>query len=269
MNDLDGVFMDGDTQIIKSDETLLAILRTVHELSGASIPKLSEELPFAKSTIFRHLMTLKKHEFVTVNQNEYQLGLKFLSIGERTRQKLTIVPVAHKKTEKLADITGEKVWAIVEEHGEAVYVYGAEGENAIQTDTRIGDRTNLHHLAGGKAILAHLPMGRVEQFFSRSDLPATTENTITSTQSLSTELDEIRTKGFAFNFEESMIGLNAIAAPILTPTQDVLGALSITGPANRLTRSKMEEELVEVLLGASGEIGVELGYSDHSFGEAI
>lgn len=239
---------------VKSDLTLLAILRCVRESDGVRLTEVAEELDLAKSTVHGHLKTLATDGFVTKRGEEYHLGLRFLDYGVQARNRRRIYDAAQPMVEKLATETGERTWCIVEENRRAVYLCGATGDNPVKTPHRAGRHSELHHLAGGKAILAHLPDERVHGIVAEVGLPPVTDHTITDPDELMAELERVRERGVAYNLEESMEGLHAIGAPVKRLDGGVHGAISISGPANRMTRARFEDELADLLRGATNEI---------------
>ena len=58
-----------------------------------------------------------------------------------------------------------------------------------------------------------MPAKEREKFIHKIDLNALTPNTITTVDSLETNLQEISTAGYAMEIEEFVLGLIAIAVP--------------------------------------------------------
>ncbi|WP_436926157.1 IclR family transcriptional regulator [Halosimplex amylolyticum] len=247
---------DNARRTVQSDEKLLQILSAIRQQEVRGITELADELDFAKSTIHSHLATLEDHGFVTRFGEEYHIGLRFLDYGIYSRGQRQIFQAARERVDELAAETGERVWCIAEEHDQAVYLYSAEGEHAVHTHENVGRHTSLHHIAAGKAILAHLPPERVSGILDHTGMEQHTSNTITDRDELERELEEIRDRGVAFNLQESMEGLHAIGAPIKRTGEGVYGAISIGGPAHRLTEDKLENELTDLLLATANEIEI-------------
>jgi len=86
-----------------------------------------------------------------------------------------------------------------------------------------------------------------------------TDNTITDRNKLFNELEQIRERGYAYDSGEGIEGLRAVAAPIIT-NGVVDGAMTVAGPANRITESKFHEEFPEAVLGAANATELELTY---------
>lgn len=249
--------MKGDVTV-KSDETLLSILDVIRNDGPVRLSAISGEVGVAKSTVHNHLQMLENRDFVTLTDDGYELGLRFLEFGQVSQNRREIFQQGQTKVEELADSTEELAWCVVEEHGQAVYIYKATGRHSIQTNERVGMRRQLHCIAAGKAILANLPEDRVEEIIATHGLDRKTEHTITDRDTLYDELEEIRNRGVAFNLEELITGLHAIAAPVLNTDGSVYGAISIGGPANRLTKSRLENELSDLIRGATNEIEINI-----------
>lgn len=245
---------------IKSDETLLTIIETLADQGETSIVEIAEETGLSKSTVYFHLATLEQHGLVAKTDSRYRLGLRFFDLGILTRDRQPLFAEAKPKTRELAEETGEKSWCFVEERGKIVYLYGSEGEHPAKTRSRPGQQKPLHTLAAGKAILAHLPDERREKILDHHGLTELTENTITDRAALREELEEVRERGVAFNNEESIAGLRAVAAPVKKADGGVYGAISIAGPAHRLTGDRLNEEMAQLVLGAANELEINLRY---------
>jgi len=250
----------GDT--VKSAETLFSVVDQLRDLDGARVSELAERLDVAKSTVHRHLTTLLANEYAVKDGDEYRLGLRFLGLGEYVRDQNPIYHSARPLVENLAEKTEERSLFTVEEHGRAVYLHRGIGNHAVRTNSKVGTRRYLHTIAGGKAMLAHLPDARVEEIVDRWGLPAKTEHTITDFDDLSAELAAVRDRGVAFNDEECIDGLKAVAVPILGPDGAVVGALSISGPAHRMKGDWFSEEIPDLLLGTANELELTITYAD-------
>jgi DNA-binding IclR family transcriptional regulator len=252
---------DAASDGVQSDETLIALLETLQETGGAGVTALADRLPFAKSTIHRHLRVLAANEFVVRDGDEYRLGLRFLDLGGDVRTTIDHAPMVKETVEKLAAETGELVQFIVEEHGRGVFVYRRAGDDAVRTEARVGKRVPLHHTSAGKAVMAHLPEERVDDVVDRHGLPGRTGNTITDRESLDAELAAIRERGYAFDMDEHISGLWAMGAPVTRPDESVLGGLSIAGPTNRVKAAEVQSAFETSLLGRINELELNMSYS--------
>lgn len=249
------------SKTVKSTETVFDVIECLKRHDGARVTELAEHLDLAKSTVYSQLYTLRERGYVVKEGDEYQLGLEFLHLGEYTRARRPSYELARKKVAKLATATGERTQFIVEEHGRGIYVHRETGENAVQTDSAIGRHIHLHATASGKAILAHLPEARVDEIIERRGLAPQTDHTIVDPDELRAELDAIRERGYALNFEESTNRLHAVGAPVTLPDGRVLGAISVSGPSHRMKGERLEREIPDLLLGLINELELNIMYS--------
>lgn len=246
---------------VKATETTLRLIEFLHGSAGGTLTEIANELGVGTSTVHRHLATLKENGYVVTEDGTHYLSLQFLTLGGGTRGRISNDELIDKKVQQIADETGERAQFIVAEHGERVYVFTHTGSNAVTTDATIGKRGPLHVSAAGKAIMANLPEHRLEGILGAESLAAKTKHSITERSSLEAELEAIREQGYAFNEEESTTGLHAVGVPVNHGDGHVIGAISISGPANRLKGKYFREELPDLLLGAVNEIELNLRYS--------
>ncbi|WP_101295945.1 IclR family transcriptional regulator [Halegenticoccus soli] len=244
---------------VKSDETLFAILKSLKESNGAGVTELAKQLNLAKSSIHRHLKTMEDHGFVVNEEGKYKIGLQFLNYGEYARNRYEVYQASKQQVEMLAAETGEMAWLIAHENGMVMYLYGAGGDTELNVDTIVGTWTYMHYNSGGKAILAHLPRPKVEEIVANRGLPAKTEQTITDSEDLFEELAEVRDRGFALNMGEDLEGIRAVGVPIIFEGR-VHGALSVAGPAHRLTKERCVNEISTQLLAAADDVELNLAY---------
>lgn len=252
---------DRPARTVKSAETTFTILETLNESDGERLTELADELDMAKSTVHRYLQTLLERKYLVKEGDEYHLSLRFLDLGEQARNRKKGYRMSKTKVEELAEQTQERAQFIVEEHGQTVYVHRKAGSHAVHTDPGIGKRGHLHATSAGKAIIAEWPDERIKELVETHGLPGLTENTITDVETLFREVEEIRERGFSTNNQENIEGLCAIGTSVCYEPDTVLGALSVSGPTNRMTGDWFEQELPDMLMGFANEIELNLQYS--------
>lgn len=246
---------------VKSVETAFRILDALQKLDGAGVTELANTLDIPKSTIHNYLSTLVQEEYVIKHGTSYHIGIRFLEYGAYARVQLDIYGIAKPEVDNLATTTGELANLMVEEHGRGSYLHRARGEKAVQVEAHVGTRVPLHGTALGKAIMAHLPRERVDAIVDQHGLPAATPSTTTDRDALNDELAQIREDGVAFDNEERITGLRCVAAPILSKNDRVLGAISVSGPSNRIRGERFTEELPNRVLETVNVVELNVTYS--------
>ena len=245
---------------VKSYQTMRTVLRLVESNPGITLSEIADSLDVSKSTVHRHLATLSQHGFVTKRDGGYQLGLGLLDLGEKARQQRSICEIAKPKLEEIARETGENIWLSVEEDGDIVYLYRVSGKHHIATYASVGHRTKPHLLAAGKVILAHMDQQRADEIIADLDMSSRTNQSVTDEAELRRQIEQARERGVAYNYQEAADDIHAIAAPIFRPEGGVYGAISLFGPANRLTKQKLKTEYKELALQVAEEIKLRAEY---------
>jgi DNA-binding IclR family transcriptional regulator len=250
-------------KLVQTTETSLAIIDVLYELEEARIEQIANTLDIAPSTVYRHLQTLRVNKYVVKEGDFYRLGLQFLTVGGYIRDCSPEYDLAKIACKKLAEKTQERVQFEVEEQGERVFVHTTVGEQAVQADGTIGRRGPLHCSAAGKAMLASMSNKDIEEVIEEYGLEAVTKHTITNRETLLEEIESIREEGIAFNREESTIGLHAVASTVEMPNGELLGALSISGPAHRMDGERFRTEIPSIIRGAAQELELNIEYSKY------
>lgn len=252
--------MKQQDESVRAIGTMFDIVESINELNGATVTELAAAVGVAKSTAHRHLTTLKRHEYVVREGDQYHISTRFLELGESARSRLGVYDLVQDKVRYIADETGERAQFVIEEHGYGVFVYKEAGANAVEAGAKIGRHFPAHISAGGKAILAEMDKTNVRSIIDRHGLPGATENTITDEDELFEELAKIRNRGYAFNDEESIEGVRAVGVSICGPDGEVLGGFTVTGPSHRLDGEWFNEELPKFLLGVANEVELKYAY---------
>jgi DNA-binding IclR family transcriptional regulator len=246
---------------VKSCRRTFEVIRTLQELGGARLTDLAAEMGIPTSTLHNYLQTLEREEYVVSEDGVYRVGLRFLEHGAHARDRMKLFEIAKPEVDKLAEETGELANLLVEEHGRGIYLHRARGEEAVQVEAHVGTRVFLHSTALGKAILAHLPERRRDEIFERQGLPRLTDSTITDRAELREQLARIEDRGYASDDGEKISGLRCVAAPVLSTTGRVLGAVSVSGPSNRFREDHFGDVLPEKVLATVNVVELNVTHS--------
>lgn len=245
---------------VRTTEKTLRLIEELMTKDPCGVSELASDLDMGKSAVHNHLNTLRTHGYVLKEGDTYRLGLKFLEVGGHSRKSMEIYQVAEPDVKSLAAETGELANLLVEEQGMGVYLMRAKGEEAVDLDTHAGLRTNLHTTALGKAILANLPEERVESILDRHGLERKTPRTVGTREELFDALAEIRERDYAVDDGERLEGLRCVASAITSSDGEVLGAISVSAPANRVSDETLHGALPERVLSAANVIELNINY---------
>jgi len=228
-----------------------------------SLAELSEKLQLHKSTVHRLIMVLERHNLIERHSanGRYRLGLKLFELGTRAVSQLDLRERARPFLERLVLETSETVHLCILDDAEVVYLDKVEPTRSVRMATSVGRRNPAYCTAVGKAMMAYLPESQVESIVRKEGLKAVTPNTITSLLELKRELSTIRKRGYAVDNEEIEEGVRCIGCVVRNFSGEPVAAISISGPAFRLTESKVPVLATAVVAAAHG-LSHSLGFKE-------
>lgn len=246
---------------IKSLLTMNDIVEALEEAGTASVTGIADRMNRPRSVVHDYLSTLAQLGYVVKEDDgRYELSLRYVEIGGRVRANVPLYQTAKPEVRRLAEKSGsELVTLSVEQNGKCVALDVVQGREDISYNFTDGTHFHMHSSGVGKAILAAYPEDRVNDILDTHGMPARTKNTITDRDELFNELERTRNEGVAFDREEYKLGMTTISSVIEDVNGDVLGGLSVTGPAHRMQESTVASELRNELLSTVNVI--ELNYN--------
>jgi DNA-binding IclR family transcriptional regulator len=238
---------------VQSVDRALTILALLAKHGDLGVTEIAQGLGVHKSTAFRLVATLERHDIVsqTEDRGKYRLGVGVLRLAGATRVRLDLVQESRPVTTELAAKVGETVNIAVLSGHEALYLDQVAGPSALQLHMWAGQRIPLHATSNGKVLLAFAAAGTPAALLA-DPLPRFTANTILTLAELQVQLDEVRVRGYATAVDELEHGLTAVAAPILGIDGHVVASVSASGPTFRLPADRLPAVAEAVQAAASG-----------------
>ena len=255
---------DKSNYIIQSVSHALDVLEEFRgETDELGVTELSKKLKLHKNNVFRILATLQSRNYIEQNKSNdnYKLGIKCLELGQTFIHQRGLLKQAKVILKELAETTGETSYLSFLRGNEVVYLDAVEGTSTVRVVSRVGLHMPLHATAAGKALVAFESDDDLARRFS-GELRRFTKNTKTSFPDLASDLTGVRKSGYAVDFEEFEEGLHCLAAPIRDYTRKVIGALSVSGPANRVTEERIERQIASEVVRAAQTLSGRLGFRE-------
>ncbi len=246
--------------LIQSVERAVAILEQFsQDERELGVTAIANRVGLHKSTCFGLLYTLQHLGYIQQNaeNGRYCLGLKAFELGQAYINGMDLRQLAKPYLRQIVEKTGETMHLVVLEGFRAVYIDKVEGLHAMTISSRVGQRAMLHCTGVGKVLLAHMNEKELSLAIAEG-LPRLTEHTITDEGELLDHLRRIRERGYSIDDQEIEIGLRCVAAPIFNAREQVIAAISVSGPSTRITREKLDEFSVLIRRSAN-EISRQLG----------
>ena len=224
------------------------------------ISSIAKRLGLAKSTVHRLAVTLASEGFLEQNPDNgrYRLGLSLFERGILVRRRMDVSNLGLPLLAALRDRTQESVHLAILAQTYIMYLYNLESAQAIGMRSYLGARKPAFCTSEGRVLLAFGPP-EVAAAALKQELVARTPKTNTNPQSLLKVLEEVRQHGYAIDDEESEVGMRGVAAPVHDSSGQVVSAVGLAGPIQRLTKKDLRAFVPQVVSTADA-VSARLGY---------
>lgn len=252
----------------KGSQTVERALDVLERIAAAKDPITTSEVArrsgLTRPTAHRLVTTLQERGYVTsVAGQRYRLGAQVLSLAATMLEGMRLQDVVRPSLLRLNELCDETVHLAVRQHQEVVYIDKVESGHAVRMHSFVGARGPLHCTSLGKSIWAFLPEIEKAALLKSAELVARTPQTITDRVELAEHLEQVRRQGFAFDEIENEEGIRCMGVPIFDGHGYPIAAMSISGPAFRLSSTKLQE-LAPDLMRESQQASMEFGHTPNS-----
>lgn len=251
----------GGTQLLASVGNAARLLREFGKGEPRiGVSDLARRIGVTKSTAHRIVHTLAAEGLLerVEETGAYRLSVVMQTLGASAQSSSLLHGAATPVLDELRNLTKETVQVAVLDGLECVYVERRESPHTVRIFGRIGNRAPAHSTATGKMLLAHLPDAELTARLAGVRLVRRTPYTVTNVDDLRTELGRIRLRGWSENVNESETGIASVGAPIRDQAGDVVAALSVAGPVQRLDGDNVRR-FVRPVIEAAAQISRRLG----------
>jgi DNA-binding IclR family transcriptional regulator len=213
----------------------VAILRAVAD-EPASLAELVERTGLPRATAHRLAVALEGHRLI--RRTDAGAWAPGPALSELSRGTADLAELAGRHLVALRDASGESAQFYVRDGGSRVCVAAAERTSGLRDTVPVGARLPLTAGSAAHALLAFAPADEVTRLLPNASFTART-------------LLDVRRRGWAHSIAEREAGVASLSAPVRDQTGAVLGAVSISGPVERLGRRPSPEVVGAVLEAAA------------------
>lgn len=229
-----------------------AILNAVSSSKeGLGVSELAKKLKLAKSTV--HGMTSALEELGAVMRDprtkKYKLGFTLLEIGRSAYSQIDLKTAARPVTENLMEKTQTSIFLGILNWDHVTILDIVEARQDLNITAPVGSNIPLFAGAVGKVFLASMDEEQAAKIISTKGLPRFTENSIVDSELYYKELKQVRENGYAVDDEEYIMGVRAVASPLMGLGQ-LRSAIWAVGFKASLDDSKMKSIADETLMAA-------------------
>jgi IclR family KDG regulon transcriptional repressor len=255
--------------VIQTVTNALRVLEAFRDKDELGVTELARCLRLHKNNVFRLLATLEDKGYVEqcLESDRYQLGVRCLELGNSYGRGGGLLRHARHILEGLAQATGETAHLGTLHDFEVAHLDGEQPDQLVLTGLRIGRRLPVHCTALGKVLLGFGDPPVRERFDRLCEangiLSPRTPATITDRDKFFEHLRSVASQGFALDLEESEPGLCCAAAPVFADSGRLVAALSVSGPAFRVSRDTLLDQIVPMLLASADDLSRQLGHQGY------
>lgn len=249
----------GNSELIQS---VVITAQIIEALAAAGQPMrltaLAGQLGEPKAKMHRHLSTLKHLGFVDqdAKTETYRLGLKLVYVGQSAIDQFDLRRLAEPYMSRLRDLTRQTVVLSTPASGDAIINAVVESPNLVTISVRLGYRLPAHASAQGRLNLAFAPLAVQQRILARK-LQAFTPRTMVDPAKLRERLTQIRQQLFDVSMDETLLGISAVAAPILNFDNELVGAIAIVGTTQDV-HEPVDPEQLKLLRACTKAISLRL-----------
>ena len=215
----------------------VAILRAVAD-DPATLAELVARTGLPRATAHRLAVALEAHRLL--RRTDAGAWAPGPGLAELSRGGPDLAELAGPHLATLRDASGESAQFYVRDGAARVCIAAAERTSGLRDTVPVGARLPMTAGSAAHALLAFAPAEEVTPLLSAASFTART-------------LLDVRRRGWAHSIAEREPGVASLSAPVRDATGAVLGAVSISGPVERLGR-RPSPEVVGAVLDAAAAI---------------
>jgi IclR family transcriptional regulator, KDG regulon repressor len=225
------------------------------------LTEICKEASMHASTTFAILEALQKFNLIKRGKNGkgYSLGQGLLTLSRKFLDDLKPSRIAEQALERLTKVTDRtSVFGLIMEDFVTITAKHNREGNMLTLGVPVGRIMPLTQGAHGKAIVAFLSDEERELILSKDKLNFHGSPDSLDRPRLLRELKQCRKNGFACDFEESVEGINIIAAPVIGTTGSPIGFVAIFDHSSSARATQLGPMVAKTAISLSQELGADI-----------
>ncbi|HTW21780.1 MAG TPA: IclR family transcriptional regulator [Mycobacteriales bacterium] len=190
----------------------------------ASLADLVERTELSRPTAYRLAVALEGHRYVARDATgRFRLGPRIAELAGRDGED-ELLRTAGPVLDQLCATTGESAQLYRRAGDTRRCVAAAERSSGLRDTVPVGSELPMTAGSAAQVLLAWSPAEQAARFVDAARFTAAT-------------LATVRRRGWAASVAEREPGVASVSAPVFGPAGEVVAAVSVSGPIDRLTRS--------------------------------
>lgn len=229
---------ENGARVVSSFPRIVEVLYALTSSSGLqSVRNIAEVTGNSRSATQRILRSLADTGYAEQREDgSYAVGPRLVELAARVFGVVPALKLADSMMSELVRDLGETCYLATYSQGDTftTYIHRVESDQPVRHIQPLGVRLPLHAGAVGKAILSVANVNLDELELTRF-----TPQTPTSKTALKKEIERSRELGYATSFEERVIGVVGVAAPLVVGDA-VVGGLTVAIPTSRVPKTGVD-----------------------------
>jgi DNA-binding IclR family transcriptional regulator len=200
------------------------------------------ELGLNKSTVFNLLYTLNDLGVVDRGADGlFHLGSKLFILGNAAAAGSELIQIVHPHLVKINNEYRVSAFLGILSSTEIIIIDKADRAQKVKISSEIGMKIPLFAGVAGKALLSQLNDNEVDAIIEEYRFKKYTSKTNTDRRKIKKEIIQVRTTGVAYDMEEYIEGLVAVAVPIKTNKDELRAVIWAVGLKQEFKESALKE----------------------------
>ncbi|MDH1427223.1 helix-turn-helix domain-containing protein [Comamonas aquatica] len=247
----------GDTYVQSFARGLEVIRSFSADRPVQTLSEVAAQTGLTRAGARRILLTLQTLGYVEcADGKHFELTPRILDLGFAYLSSQPLWNLAMPAMETLSEAVQESCSAGVLDGLEVVYVVRVHAHKIMSTNLGVGSRLPAFWTSMGRVLLAGLPQPQLLALLANCPREPFTRYTLTEDADLLAAIEVVRQQGWALINQELEEGLISVAAPLHNAQGQCVGAINVSGQANRTNAQEMQARIVPHLLRAAQTISL-------------
>ena len=224
------------------------------------VSEIAKALHINKSTVFNMVYTLTDLGVLENGNKKFRFGARLFVLGKAAGEGSGLINTVHPYLEQISKRTNLTAFLGIRSGMKAIILDKAEAALDLKISSDVGMRLPLLAGAGGKALLSQLSDQEIDDILSKNNLKKFTRHTCIDKKAYRGSIMKVREEGIAFDLEEYLEGIIAVAVPLNAPAQGLQSAIWAVG-MRRQVSEKALSRFSELLKEMARQINVRFSMS--------
>jgi len=209
-----------------------------------TISEVADLCGLSRAAARRYLLTLQHLGYLRSERNMFALTAKVLRLGQSYMQSSVLPRIVEPALHDLAHGLKEASSAGVLDGDDVICIAATTAGRVVSRTLQPGTRVPAWCTANGRVLVAALAPDEASAWIARQRLERLTPRTVKDGPRLATEIDRVRSQGWAAVDQELENGLRTLSVPLTGRSGGVRAAINVSVSADRF----MMQQLIDTCL---------------------